>query len=176
MPFFRRTPPNEPPEPEPSSGPLSLQPPPPGETDDVKWWAVAESQYKRHWRSYLGSPETLAAGGQHFYDSGQFGTALLLYQKAIDVLHTHYVFSSMQDRQPSPRDLPIIDGFVSALGASLSLHPGAPVADSVREVTHRLRTTSSACQRVGLPADLYLRALDDLARTASHVNVDDIFW
>jgi|SRR5882757_7106756 len=143
---------------------------------DAEWWADAEQQYEKCWRTYLGSPETFAGGGGRFYSKQEFAVAALLCQKAVDLMHTHYVFSSMRDRQPAPRDLAIIDGYLSSLGASLSLHPEAPVAGSVREVTHRLRTIASACQHVGISDTLYQQALIQLGNTAPHINVDDIFW
>ena len=56
------------------------------------------------------------------------------------------------------------------------MHPEATVAGSVREVTHRLRTISSACNRVGIPGQLYMNALDTIGRETPHVDVTDIYW
>jgi hypothetical protein len=92
------------------------------------------------------------------------------------MLHTNYLFMEMKSRQPSPADAWIVDGYLKSLGVSLSMHPEAPVADSVREITHRLRTIASACQRVGIADQLYMNALDTVGRDAAHVNVDDIYW
>ena len=123
-----------------------------------------------------GSCETVANAGSERYNNQDFGTALFFFRKSIDMLHTNYLFLDMKNRQPSPSDAWIIDGFTNSLSASLSLHPGAPVDESVREVTHRLRTITSACTRVGAPPVLYQNALDLMASTAPNVNVEDIFW
>jgi hypothetical protein len=148
----------------------------PEEFTDAQWWANAERVYDERWRSFLGSPETFANGAGQFYLKQEFGVSALLYQKAIDLMHTLYDINSMRARQPSPRDLSILDGYLSALGASLSLHPEAPVAGSVREVTHRLRTIALACQSAGFSDSMYRQALDRLASTAPGVNIDDVLW
>jgi hypothetical protein len=143
---------------------------------DAEWFAASEGIYDRTWRSHLGSPETFAdAGGEH-YNNQNFAVAMLFFRKAIDLLHTQYTFSDMSTRQPSARDLAITSGFVSSLGATLAMHPATPVAESVREVTHRLRTISSACKRAGVPAELYLNALQEIAIAAPGVTVDDVLW
>jgi hypothetical protein len=98
------------------------------------------------------------------------------YAKSIDMLHSAYGFGAMAQRQPSPADMSIVDGYTASLGAGLRLHPDAPVRDCVREVTHRLRSISSECDRVGLPSNLYRAALETMASAAPHVAVDDVFW
>src|SRR5262249_26158061 len=126
--------------------------------------------------AFYGSPETMARGGEEHYIVSDYGTAMFFYAKSIDMLHTAYGFSRMELRHPSPADEPIVDGFTVALALGLRSHPDAPVDDCVREVTHRLRSISSECDRVGLPSDLYRSGLDAIAQSASHVPVDDIFW
>jgi hypothetical protein len=143
---------------------------------DSDWFAASERIYDQTWRSHLGSPETFADAGQDHYNNQNFGVAILFFRKAIDLLHTLYISSNMSARQPSAKDLAITSGFVSSVGATLAMHPTTPVAESVREVTHRLRTISSACKRAGLPADLYLNALQDVGVAAPQVNVEDILW
>lgn len=133
---------------------------------DAQWFAVSQDIYDRAWRRHLGSPETFADAGSEHYGNQNFGVAMLFFCKAIDLLHTLYLSSGMSTRQPAARDLAITSGFISSLGASLSLHPAAPAADSVREVTHRLRTISSVCKRAGVPAELYLNALREIAIAA----------
>jgi len=68
-------------------------------------------------------------------------------------------------------DLPIIDGYRNALGASLSLHPDAPVTSSVAEATHRLTDIFFTCKRAGIPATLYGRALLELEPTARRYGI-----
>ncbi len=141
---------------------------------DAEWFRTSEQVYERTWRDHAGSPETFAEAGKLHYSYQNFGVALLFFRKAIDLMHTLY--GDMSRRQPSPRDLSITSDFVSSLGATLALHPQAPVDESVREVTHRLRTISSACRRAGVPADLYLNALQEIARESPNVRIDDILW
>lgn len=141
---------------------------------DDEWLARSEARYAQMLDHFRGNCETIAQGGRVHYGYGDFGTALFFYQKSVDVLHTNYVILQMRSRQPSPADKWIVDGYTSALGASLQLHPVAPVASSVREVTHRLRTIATACEQVGLPSQLYRGALDFMAVYAPHVKLDDV--
>jgi hypothetical protein len=143
---------------------------------DVAWFQASERVYDGTWRDHLGSPETFAAAGRIHYGNQNFAVALLFYRKAIDLMHSIYITSGMSSRQPSARDLPIIDDFISSLDATLEQHPESPVDESVREVTHRLRTISTACERAGLPAELYLNALEAIGAAAPRVNVKDILW
>jgi hypothetical protein len=143
---------------------------------DAEWFAASQRVYDQTWRGHTGSPETFAEAGQVSYGSQDFAVALLFYRKAIDLLHTLYTSSGMSSRQPSARDLALTSGFVSSLGVTLDIHPAAPVAETVREATHRLRTISSACKRAGVPADLYLNALQEIGAASPGVNVDDILW
>jgi hypothetical protein len=143
---------------------------------DEEWLRRSEGRFTATADQFYGSPESLAEGGKDRYDHQDFGTAIFYYQKSIDLLHTDYLYMQMKDRQPSLGDAWIVNGYLSALGASLSLHPDAPVNDSVREVTHRLRTISSACERTGATPALYLNALAQLADAAPSVKVDDVLW
>jgi len=123
---------------------------------------------------YYGSPETMAEGGRLCYGYGDFGTALFFFQKSIDMLHTNYLFNQMRSRQPSAADAWIVDGYTSSLGAGLAMHTAAPIDDSVREVTHQLRTIATACEQVGLPSELYRGALRQIAIEAPNVKLDDV--
>lgn len=147
-----------------------------GSLPDAEWFAVSQRTYDATWRKHAGSPETFAVAGRDHYGNQNFAVAMLFFGKSIDLLHTLYTFSNMATRQPSAVDLGITSGFTTSLGASVALHPAAPVAEQVRETTHRLRTISSACRRVGTPADPYLNALQDIAIACPFVNVDDILW
>ena len=142
---------------------------------DDEWFTRSEDVYERTWRDHAGSPESFAEAGRNHYGHQNFGVALMFFRKAIDLMHTLYT-DGMSRRQPSPRDFSITSQFVSSLGATLAMHPEAPVDKSVREVTHRLRTISSACKRSGLPSELYLNALQEVASASPNVRVDDILW
>lgn len=142
---------------------------------DDEWFAVSDGVYERTWRDHVGSPETFAEAGSNHYGHQNFGVALLFFRKAIDLMHTLYT-GGMSRRQPSPQDFAITSGFIGSLGATLATHPAAPVDESVREVTHRLRTISSACKRAGIPSDLYLNSLQEIASASPNVRIDDILW
>lgn len=146
------------------------------ELADPEWFAASRDLFRSQIEGFYGSPETIASGGQEHYQLNDYGTAMLFYAKSIDMLHSAYGFAEMKRRHPSLADGPIIDGFNASLADSLRLHPQAPVAECVREVTHRLRSISSECDRLGFPADLYLTALDAMSSAAPHVPVDDIQW
>lgn len=122
------------------------------------------------------SPENYAEAARVRYGHQNFGAAMVLYCKALDLIHTQYVVLNMQHRQPTPADAWIIEGFVSAAGASVAMHADAPVDDEVREATHRLRTIASMCQRVGVSPRLYHSGLDQLAVDTPRVRIDDILW
>lgn len=121
-------------------------------------------------------PEKIAEVAKDLYGHQRFAEAMVQSERAIDLLHTLYLFENMRQRQPSPADAWIIDGYTSALGATLAMDGSADVAESVRTTTHRLRTILSAAERVGLPVNIYREALTTMGVDAGHVNVDDILW
>lgn len=121
-------------------------------------------------------PDSIASHAQDLYGHQHFAEALEEFGRAVDLLQTLYVFEKMRQRQPSAADTWIIDGYTSALGATLAVNAQADVTESVRTTTHRLRTISTAAQRVGAPAQLYLDGLDLMRQYAPRVNVDDILW
>jgi hypothetical protein len=137
---------------------------------DQQWWADAEQRYEEYWREFVGSPESFAEGGRWFYLSGEFGAAALMYQKSIDLLHTLYCCGG-SGRQPSSADLPMTDGYGNSLGATLSLHPDAPVKSSISEVTHRLTDIFFTCRRAGIRPGLYGTALIDLVPIARRYDI-----
>jgi hypothetical protein len=143
---------------------------------DGEWLLASEALFRQRIDDFYGSPETMARGGEEHQGLSDHGTAMFFYAKSIDMLHTAYGFAEMAQRQPSAADLPIVNGFTTSLRSALDSHPEAPVVDCVREVTHRLRSISSECDRVGLPSDLYRSGLESLARSAPHVPVDDVRW
>lgn len=160
------------------SRPVPRRHPLPGNLTDAQWWNDAGHRYEEYWREFTGSPDSLSTGAQWFYMSGEFGAAALMYQKAIDLLHTLYCCNDLPTirdivgvRQPSAADLSITDGYRNSLGATLSQHPDAPVRDSITEVAHRLRDIFFTCKRAGLSVGLYGHALLELEPTARRYGV-----
>ena len=151
-------------------------PAPAAEEADVVWWQEAERCAERQRQQTNGEPESLAELAKEQYNHQGFGCAALLFGRAIDRLHTLYCIDNFQNRQPSPADAWMVDGYSSAIGASHALYPRAPIDGSVREATHRLRTIASACERVGASGQLYLDALASLGINAPDVKIDDILW
>jgi hypothetical protein len=143
---------------------------------DGQWLAASKTLFDDRIHAFYGSPERMARGGEQHYRLFDYGTAMFFYAKSIDMLHTAYGFAHMAQRQPSSADLPIVDGYTASLGLALEFHPEAPVDACVREVTHRLRSISSECDRIGLPSGLYRSGLDSMAQSARHVSVDDVYW
>ena len=121
-------------------------------------------------------PDDLGTRAQALYNNQDFAAAMTMFEKAIDMLHTLYIYENMRQRQPSPADAWIVDGYVSALGATRAMNRDAEVTESVRTVTHRLRTISTRCNSSGIAPDLYLGGLNRIAGYAEDVPVDDIFW
>lgn len=148
--------------------------------DDASWLRSGEDRYSTLVRNHYGSPDTIAAGGTQRIELGDPAAALFFFQKSIDTLHSIYVASSdgraQWRRQPSNRDLGIIDAYLQTLGQVRGLRPGAPVKESVVEVTHRLRTISSAFKRYGIDAAPYLERLNTLGKLAPDVDVSGVFW
>jgi len=143
---------------------------------DGQWLQESENMFKATVEPYYGSTETMARGGDERRGLGDYGTALFFYAKSIDMLHTAYGFSGMQRRRPSPADTPVIDGYTESLAMVMGHHPDAPITNCVRDVTHRLRSISTECDRLGLPSNVYRSALDLIAQIAPHVPVDDVLW
>lgn len=150
----------------------------PDDVTDAQWWNDAVRRYEEYWQEFEGSPDSLSAGAKWFYRSGEFGAAALTYQKAIDLLHTLYCCNDLETvraaigvRRPSETDLLITDGYRNSLGATLSLHPEAPVGASISEVTHRLREIFITCKRAGLSVGLYGNALLELKPIAGRYGI-----
>lgn len=144
--------------------------------DDVEWLDRGRQRYERLISNHYGSPETIAHGGMLRAREGDLAAALFFFQKAVDLLQTHYCNMEMSERQPGPADEPILRNFIAALSEIRATRPGAPVRASVREVTHRLRTIATACQDHERRPGLYLGVLDELAAIAPDIDTDGIFW
>jgi hypothetical protein len=150
--------------------------------NDGSWLSAGEAEYRSLIVNHYGSPDTIAAGGDQRRFVGDQASALFFYQKAIDTLHSIYVCGfgdsgpASWSRQPSDRDFSIVDRYLDTLREVRGMRPGAPVKNSVTEVTHRLRTISSQFRNYDLPAGPYLSRLDNLARIAPDVDVSRVFW
>jgi hypothetical protein len=146
----------------------------PHELPDMQWAAESRAKAQVLASRLVGSPENFGEAAKVRYEHQGFGVAAVLYGKAVDSLHTQYLVLNMQYRQPGPADTWIVDGFTTAVGASLSMHSAAGLDEEVREATHRLRTIATMCERVGAPSFLYRNALDQLASNAPRVKIDDV--
>lgn len=127
---------------------------------DAEWFSASTRLFESTVGQHYGSPDTMAAPGKEHYNNQNFGVAMLFFGKAIDMLQTAYCYSEMQQRQPSPADAWIINGYVSAIGASLSMHAQAAVGESARYTANMLKSIADACDRVGAPSTLYRDAGD----------------
>lgn len=130
---------------------------------DDKWFAESHGAFEATIDQHYGSPESMAEPAKVHYGYQNFGVAMFFYGKSIDMLQTAYGFSGMADRQPSPADAWIVDGYVSALGAGLSMHPDAPVGESAKTTIGLLQSIAAECERVGAPPQLYSDAAERIA-------------
>lgn len=150
--------------------------------DDASWITSGESRYNSLVSNHYGSADTIAAGGQRRNDLGDPVAAMFFFQKSIDTLHSIYVCGfgdpspAAWSRQPSGRDLGIVDSYIRTLSNVRALRGGAPVGASVTEVTHRLRTISTTFKRYGLDDAPYLERLATLAQLTPDVDVSGVFW
>ncbi|WP_328644122.1 hypothetical protein OHS58_24510 [Amycolatopsis sp. NBC_00348] len=140
------------------------------------WLAEGEQRFADDVGAHYGSPESIAAGGMLALEHDDIASALFFFQKAVDLLHTTYVNSQMRNRAPGRRDGAVLDLYVRTLRNVRKVAPDADVGASVREVTHRLRTITTACQDAGVDPSLYLEALADLAAAAPDVDVRTVLW
>jgi hypothetical protein len=121
-------------------------------------------------------PEKVAQQAQNAYRTQQWFESFGLYVKAVDKLHDFYVYEQFKNRQPSPGDAWIVEGVSASLGVTRELVPDAPIAEGVREVTHRLRTIVTAVGKAGGNPTLYQHTLDEVGRLTPDIDVSDIFW
>jgi hypothetical protein len=147
----------------------------PGLTDG-EWFGQSERAYRATIEPYYGSPETMARGGDERAAEGDDGVALFFYRKSIDILHTAYCVNRMEAREPSHQDAAILSGFCHSLEKTVRDHPEAPIAESVREVTHRLRSITTECESRGVDATLYRATLERLVGVAPNVPLDGVRW
>jgi hypothetical protein len=143
---------------------------------DAGWLSSGEGRYDRLINNWYGSPETIARGGEERVERGDLAAALHFFRKSIDLLHTQYDFMEMAQRRPGPPDDRVIAGFLGVLSLVRARRPGVNIDGVVKEVTHRLRTISTACEDHGLDATRYRNALAQLAALSPDTNVAGIFW
>jgi hypothetical protein len=137
---------------------------------DAQWLADGESRYSEQVKRHFGSPDTIAAGGDGCRAQNDNAAALYFYAKAIDTLHSIYACggsSATWNRQPSGRDITIIDRYLETLATIKAIRPLASPARSLKEVNHRVSTISSSLQQNGLDATPYLRRLESLGSFAA---------
>ena len=121
-------------------------------------------------------PEKASTAGKQAYGEQDWPRALELYVTALDRLHDFYVFEQFRNRQPSPKDAWIVEGYIAALGVTRDQRPEFDVGQLVRTATHRLRTIISASKGAGVNPVLFERALSETGRLVPDVDVSDIFW
>lgn len=150
--------------------------------DDAAWLDAGDDRYRAAVSNHYGSPDTIAAGGDQRSRQGDVAAALYFYEKAIDTLHSIYVCGfddtgpSGWSRQPSHQDLDIIDRYLDTLRQVRDRRPGAPIQNTVREVTHRLRTISTEFDRHGIGSQTVRQRLTTLGEIAPDVDVSSVYW
>lgn len=109
-------------------------------------------------------PDELERKARAEYGHQQFSAALSTYVEAIDKIHTMCVCASPPSRirVPGPGDQAILDGYNSALGATLATDPGANVSSQVEQSVGYLRQIAG---EAGPEAGRYLRAIDEIETT-----------
>lgn len=108
-------------------------------------------------------PDELAQDAALAYGTANFSTALDTYALAIDKIHTMCVVASPSSRlrTPGPQDQPILDGFVSSLGAGLAMD--ATMDTSI--VAKTLEYLRQIADEAGPEAGRYQAAITAAART-----------
>jgi hypothetical protein len=134
---------------------------------DDQWISESRARYDATVNGFYGTPDTMASGGHDRYANQDFGTALFFFAKSIDMLQTQYGYSEMASRQPSVDDDAIINGFVSSLGASLSMHPTADVSEPAQEARNYLNSICGLVSAAGYSEALYARGRDEIDRILS---------
>ena len=117
----------------------------------------------------LQPPDKYARRGAAYYGNQDFANALDMYGEAIDKLHTMYVFPAPRDRrrQPSVADEPILQGFISSLGAALAMDSSLQVGARVERAINYLGQIAQVAQREDqATASRYLAAIDEIALAA----------
>lgn len=100
-------------------------------------------------------PDELAQQAAAAYGTARFASAAESYATAIDKIHTMCVLAapSSRIRAPGAQDQPILDGFVSSVGATLAMDPTAGIDSLVERTCAYLRDIADAA---GTEANRYL--------------------
>jgi hypothetical protein len=150
--------------------------------DDIAWLHAGEARYDSLVTNHYGSPDTIAEGGRVRLLENDPAAALFFFQKSIDTLHSIYVCGfndtgpGSWPRQPSHRDLEIVDSYLDALRMVREMRPAAPIDASVKEVTHRLRTIATQFDHYDLGSMAIRTRLETVAELAPEVDVSGVFW
>jgi len=143
---------------------------------DGDWLTAGARRYEALLPQIGPSADAAMAAGITRQRCGDPAAALFFYQKAIDLLHADYILHDIGEHSPTPADQAPIDRFLGVLALIREQRPGAPITASVLEVTHRLRTITTACKDAGLDPTRYLDALDRLESIAPDIDVSGIYW
>ena len=112
----------------------------------------------------LQPPDAKAVEAKDLYGHQSFAASLEKYNEAIDKLHTMYVIGGNRYRTPSSDDDPILNGFVSALGASLAMNSREPIDQAVAQACGYLRQIEELCIASGIDGRRYAVAIADIDR------------
>lgn len=112
----------------------------------------------------LQPPDAKAAEAKDLYSQQRFSTSLDAYGEAIDKLHTMYVMGGSRYRTPSADDDTILNGFVSALGASLAVNKSEPITNAVEQACGYLLQIEQMCASEGIDGRRYAVAIADIDR------------
>ena len=107
-------------------------------------------------------PDQLAAQALDKYGNQDFAGALETYRGAIDKIHTMCVVADRDSRirQLDVSDEPILDGFVSSLGAALAVDPDRNIQSIVQSTVAYLAEISVEAEKLGGPAAMYRDAIE----------------
>lgn len=119
-------------------------------------------------RADLQPPDEYGQQAQAAYGSQQFHRAFDLYCSAIDKLHTMYVVGDCRYRQPSSSDTYILEGWVSATGATKATQPGALNRNDLERSIGYLNQIADTARAHGADAEPYVKAAEAGAYELAH--------
>jgi hypothetical protein len=108
-------------------------------------------------------PDELAQRAALAYGSQQFTSAAEAYAQAVDKLHTMYAVGNCQFRQPSPDDLPILEGLVNSVGAAIAMGSAAAVRQSAESSLHYLGDLERTLSARGQDTQMFRQAIENLS-------------
>ena len=107
----------------------------------------------------LQPPDELCQKAKLANGSQQFASAAEYYSEAIDKLHTMYVMGDCSYRSPSANDTKILQGFVSAVGATKASGQSMPT-NVTSAIAYLSQIAETAAQRNADPAPYNSAARD----------------